>query len=116
METTLPQRTHKTRPADARLRRRRVLQLIFAGAATVATLALFNATHPGGAGTVAAPGLVRLADQATELPNGGFAADPSDPWTPQPDPAVSSNPNPGWGSQPDPGWNADPGWDFQPSP
>ncbi len=82
--------------------------MIFAGTATVATLALFNAAHPGDAGTVAAPASVRLADQAAALPNGGFAADPSAPWTPQLDP--------GWGSQPDPGWNSDPGWDFQPSP
>jgi hypothetical protein len=116
METTPPQQTHETRSADARRRQRRALQVIFAGAATVAALALFNAAHPGDAGTVAAPASVRLADQATALPNGGLAADPSDPWTPQPDPGVASNPDPGWGSQPDPGWNADPGWDFQPSP
>jgi hypothetical protein len=81
---------------------------IFAGAATIAALAL---------------GSVRLAEQATPLSApaglGGGAAkdDPSDPgWSPPVDPGPSFPTNPGWSSQSDPGWNASPGWDFQPSP
>jgi hypothetical protein len=38
-------------------------QLIFAGAATVATLALFGAARPADTETVAASGPVQLADQ-----------------------------------------------------
>ena len=67
------------------------MQVLFAGAATIATLALFNVVPPTGAESVAASGSVHLVDQASY---GGFAAD---------DPS-------------NPGWNADPGWDFQPSP
>jgi hypothetical protein len=100
MESTLLQQQNETSSTDARRRQYRVMPVILAGAATVATLALFNAAHPGDTETVAAQGVVV---------DGGFPADPSNAgWTPQPDPGVSS--------QPDPGWNADPGWDFQPSP
>jgi hypothetical protein len=40
--------------ADRRRRQIRMAQLVFAGAATVATLALSSATRPGDAGTVVA--------------------------------------------------------------
>jgi hypothetical protein len=97
----------------------RVTQVIFVGAATIATLALSTAARPGVAQTAVASGEVRLVDQATDLSAGvgGFTDDPSDPgWSPPADPGSSAPTNPGWSSQPDPGWNADPGWDFQPSP
>ncbi|ORV53181.1 hypothetical protein AWC05_20815 [Mycobacterium florentinum] len=80
------------------------MQVLFAGAATVATLALLNAGPSEPA--------------AAQFGAGQFAADdPSDPgWNPVPDPGVQPPTNPGWSSQSDPGWNASPGWDFQPSP
>ncbi len=51
------------RSADARRRQIHYIQAIFAGAATVATLALFNAAQPGDAGNAVASGSVRLSDQ-----------------------------------------------------
>jgi hypothetical protein len=45
-------------PADARRRQIRVAQMVFAGAATIATLALFSAAQPGDAGTAVASGSV----------------------------------------------------------
>jgi hypothetical protein len=39
-------------------------QLVFAGVATVATLALFGTARPADAGTVVASGSVQLSDQA----------------------------------------------------
>ena len=41
----------------------RLMQVIFAGAATVATLTLWGAARPGDAGTVVASGSVQLSDQ-----------------------------------------------------
>ncbi|GKU41847.1 hypothetical protein NJB14194_43590 [Mycobacterium montefiorense] len=80
------------------------MQVIFAGAATVATLMLLDTGRP--------------APAVAQFGAGGFAADdPSDPgWNPIPEPDVNTPTNPGWSSQSDPGWNASPGWDFQPSP
>src|ERR1700760_4910823 len=111
MKTAIDHPEHETQPGARRHRQIRAVQVIFAGAATIATLALLNMAQPGTAETAVASGSVGLAD-------GGFAADdPSDPgWSPpQPDPGDFPT-NPGWSSQSDPGWNADPGWDFQPSP
>jgi hypothetical protein len=45
-------------PADARRRQIRVAQMVFAGAATIATFALFSAAQPGDAGTAVASGSV----------------------------------------------------------
>jgi hypothetical protein len=80
------------------------VQVIFAGAAAITTLAL-------SCGGLSTPG-------AAQFSASRFAADdPSDPgWNPVPDPGVNAPTNPGWSSQSDPGWNASPGWDFQPSP
>jgi len=50
------------------------MQLFFAGAATIATLALFNAAQSGDTATVVAVGPVHLADYATDSPR-GFATD-----------------------------------------
>jgi hypothetical protein len=47
---------HKTKPADARRRQIRLIQVMFAGAAAVATLMLFNAAPPSCAGTLVASG------------------------------------------------------------
>jgi hypothetical protein len=64
--------THK-RPtnSDSRRRQVRLAQVLFAGVATVATLALCNAARPGGPESVvaSAPGAVS---------SGGFAADNGD--------------------------------------
>jgi hypothetical protein len=56
------------KPVDDRRRQIRAMQLIFAGAATIATLALFNAAQSGDTAIVAAAGPVHLADYATDLP------------------------------------------------
>jgi hypothetical protein len=45
---------HEFLSADARRRQIRLMQVIFAGAATVATLALFSAARPGAAETASA--------------------------------------------------------------
>jgi hypothetical protein len=45
-------------PADARRRQIRMAQMVFAGSATIATLALFSAAQPGDAGTAVASGSV----------------------------------------------------------
>jgi hypothetical protein len=96
MTTTIDHQRHEINPADARRRQIRLMQVIFAGAATIATLALFSAAQPGHAESAVASGSsVRLVDQATDLPaqatapfgprfpqtapdmigNGGFASD-----------------------------------------
>jgi hypothetical protein len=45
---------HKTKPADARRRQIRLMPVMFAGAAAIATLTLLDAAPPSGAGTVVA--------------------------------------------------------------
>jgi hypothetical protein len=96
MTPTFDHQRHEINPADARRRQIRVTQVIFVGAATIATLALVSAAQPGHAeSAVAAGSSVRLVDQATDLPapantpfgpqfrqtaprmvgNGGFATD-----------------------------------------
>jgi hypothetical protein len=70
MTTTIDHQRHKINPADAWRRQIRLMQVIFAGAATIATLALFSAAQPGHAeGAVASGASVRLVD------HGGFATD-----------------------------------------
>jgi hypothetical protein len=67
------------------------MQVIFAGAATIATLALFSAAQPGYAENVVASGSpVRLVDQATDLPGPPVAA-PFGPQFPQTAPDMVSN-------------------------
>jgi uncharacterized membrane protein len=58
--------TTNINPPDAR-RRLRVIQAIFAGAATIATLALFSAATPGHAESAVA--------SESSVGNGGFATD-----------------------------------------
>ena len=53
----------------------RLLQLVFAGAATVAAFALFSAAQPGGAATVATPVTVHLAAAPNMAGAGGFPTD-----------------------------------------
>ena len=97
--TTANDQRHGIESADARRRQIRLIQVIFAGAATIATLVLFNAARPGDAATVAAARPVRLVDLVTDLPapatdpfgarflqtppnalsNSGFATDDNDP-------------------------------------
>lgn len=81
MTTTIDHHWHEINSADARRRKIRVMQAIFAGAATIATLALHSAAWPGDAETVAASGSVRLVAQANDLPAPALA--PVDPQFPQ---------------------------------
>jgi len=61
-----------------------MLQLIFAGAAAIAMLALFDSARPGTTETVLGSQSIRLTDMAVDLPApssgpfGGFAADTDD--------------------------------------
>jgi hypothetical protein len=81
--TTAPHlRSPETNPAGARRRQLRMLQLIFAGVAALAMLALFDAARPDTTQTVLGSGSVRLTDVALPAPAGGpfggFAADNDD--------------------------------------
>jgi hypothetical protein len=53
----------------------RVLQLIFAGAATVAAFALFSAAQPGSAASVVTPGTAHVAAAPSMPGAGGFSTD-----------------------------------------
>jgi hypothetical protein len=59
--------THQINSADVRRRQIRLMQVLFAGAATVATLALFS-VGSNDPQTAVASGSVRLAGQVTDLP------------------------------------------------
>jgi hypothetical protein len=94
---------HQINTADQRRRQLRVMQVILAGAAAIAMLALFDAARPDTAQTVLASGSVRLVDMAADVParasapfgelypqtpsnlvgSAGFAADDSDDQTQQ---------------------------------
>ena len=54
-----------------------MIQIIFAGAATIATFVLFDAARPDDPATVAAAGPVRLVSLVTDLP--APATDDNDP-------------------------------------
>jgi hypothetical protein len=60
---------HKTNPADTRRRRIRATQLLFAGAATGAALALFGPSRPADTSTVGASGQPATATFATDDTN-----------------------------------------------
>ncbi len=68
---------------DARRRQLRTMQIIFAGGAAVAMLALFDVARPDSTPSVLASGSVRLVDQAFPqtapglLGGGGLASDES---------------------------------------
>jgi hypothetical protein len=85
MTATNDRESHEIESPDARRRQIRVMQVLFAGAATIATLALFNAARPGDAENVVASGPVHLVDaQFLQTPPsvggaGGFATDDNDP-------------------------------------
>jgi hypothetical protein len=68
MTATIERLDHQIHAAGRRRRQLRVMQAILAGAAAMATLALFDAGRPGTAQTVLASGSVRLADMAADLP------------------------------------------------
>jgi hypothetical protein len=68
MTTPVDDQWHEINSADGRCLRRRVTQMVFAGAAAIATLALFDAAALGTGETTVASGSVRLVDQATDLP------------------------------------------------
>jgi len=83
MTTTNPSQFHEINRTDARRRQLRMMQIIFAGAAAIAMLALFDAARPDTTQPVLAAGSVRLIDQAfpqtppSVIGGGGFAADDS---------------------------------------
>ncbi|HUH67976.1 MAG TPA: hypothetical protein VLZ05_03325 [Mycobacterium sp.] len=83
MTTTTPQhQCHESHAAGARRRQLRILQLIFAGAAAIAMLALFDAARPDTTGTMLGSGSVRLTDMAVDLPapaSGPFGQIPRTP-------------------------------------
>ncbi len=89
------------------------MQAIFAGTATIATLALFSAERPDGPQTSVPSGTVRLTDQANDLPAPAIA--PPGPQSAETVPNMVGHAGVFAADQPDPGWNADPGWDFQSS-
>ena len=78
MTTTTYHQRNEINAADARRRRLRVMQVIFAGAAAIAMFALFDAARPDTTDALVASGSVRLVDQATDLP-----APASGPFGPQ---------------------------------
>jgi hypothetical protein len=80
MATTTPSQFHEINSAGARRRQLRMMQVIFAGAAAIAMLALFDAARPDTTQSVLASGSVRLTDKAFPqtppvIGGGGFAAD-----------------------------------------
>jgi len=79
MTTPVDHQWHEANSADGRCQRRGVGQVIFAGAAAIAMLALFDATAPLGTGETVASGSVRLLDQTTDMP-----APPPSPGLPLP--------------------------------
>ncbi|HUE32419.1 MAG TPA: hypothetical protein VMQ38_05885 [Mycobacterium sp.] len=81
---TTPHQCRETRAAGARRRELRMMQVILAGAAAIAMLALFDAARPDTTETMLGSGSIRLTDMAVDLPVpasgpvGGFAADDAD--------------------------------------
>ncbi len=97
MTTTTLAQVHHINATGARRRQLRMLQLVFAGAAAIALLALFDAARADTTQTMLRSGSVRLTDMAVDLPapagspfgqipqtppgvvsNGGLAADGDD--------------------------------------
>jgi hypothetical protein len=68
MTTPLDHQRHEINSANGRTQRRHVAQVIFAGAAAIATLALFAAAPGFTSDNTVASGSVRLVDQATDVP------------------------------------------------
>jgi hypothetical protein len=89
MTTATHYQCHEINATNQRCRQLRLMQLIFAGAAAIAMLALFDAARLDTTQSVFASGSVRLVDQATDLPlpaNGPFG-----PQLPQTPPSVIGN-------------------------
>ncbi len=89
MTTTTYHHCREINAAAARRRQLRVMQLIFAGAAAIAMVALFDAGRPDATESVLASGSVRLVDQATDLPTP--ASSPLGPQYPQTPPRLVAN-------------------------
>lgn len=68
MTPTITQQGRKFHSADQPRQQLRVMQIILAGAAAIAMLALFDVGRPGAAQTELASGSVRLADMTADLP------------------------------------------------
>ena len=82
MTTAARHQCHQIDAAAARRRRLHIMRLAFAGAATLAMTALFDAARPDTTPTMIGAGSVRLTDVALAARAsgafGGFAADDSD--------------------------------------
>jgi hypothetical protein len=85
MTTTTPSQVDQINATGARRRQLRLIQLIFAGAAAIAMLALFDAARPDTTGSVLNSASVRLADMAVAAP----ASDPFGPQLPQTPPSLA---------------------------
>jgi hypothetical protein len=68
MTTIIDDQWHEMNSAGARCQRRRVMQVILAGAAVIAMLEFFDAALLSTGETTVASGSVRLVDQATDMP------------------------------------------------
>ena len=71
MTTTTPSQIHDINAVGAQRRQLRLMQLIFAGAAALAMLALFDAARPDTTGSVLNSASVRLADATIPAPASG---------------------------------------------
>ena len=69
--TTTPAQDRQINATGARRRQLRLIQLLFAGAAALAMLALFDAARPDTTQTVLGSGSVRLTDMALPAPASG---------------------------------------------
>src|SRR5271163_551011 len=85
MTTTTPSQVDQVNAIGARRRQLRLIQLIFAGAAAIAMLALFDAARPDTTGSVLNSASVRLTDMAVTAPasGGGLATDDTNDWVQQ---------------------------------
>ncbi len=71
MTPTTPSQVHTINTVGARRRQLRLMQLIFAGTAALAMLALFDAARPDTTGSVLNSASVHLVDLAVPAPAGG---------------------------------------------
>jgi hypothetical protein len=83
MTASIDDQWHEINSADRRRQRRRLTQVVFAGAAAIAMLALFDAASLGTSEPTVASGPVHLVGQTTDLP-----APPQPPLSPLVPPGV----------------------------
>ena len=79
MTTPIDHQRQENNSADGRRERRRVKPVVFAGAAAIAMLALFDAAALGTRDTTVPSGSVRLVDQANDVPAPDISGPPGQP-------------------------------------